>query len=74
MVVTEPSEKRRAAVEGPEKVPARCLGPTETQDLIYLAGPLTEDALLKCLHARFTAEQYFVSYQWGMSNGLQVSA
>ena len=30
-------------------------------DLIHLAGPLTEDAVLKTLQARFYAEEFFVS-------------
>lgn len=30
-------------------------------DLIHLPGPLTEDAVLKCLQARFAAKQYHVS-------------
>lgn len=33
----------------------------QLQDLIYLPGPLTEDAVLKCLQARFTTKQYYVS-------------
>ncbi|XP_046478520.1 unconventional myosin-Va isoform X1 [Neodiprion pinetum] len=31
---------------------------TSLDDLIHLSGPLTEDAVLKCLQARFCAEQY----------------
>lgn len=31
------------------------------EDLIHLPGPLTEDAVLKCLQARFCAKQYHVS-------------
>lgn len=39
-------------------------GPTTStalDDLIHLPGPLTEDAVLKCLQARFCAKQYHVS-------------
>lgn len=38
-------------------------GPATTttfDDLIHLPGPLTEDAVLKCLQARFCAKQYHV--------------
>lgn len=34
---------------------------TNLDDLIHLSGPLTEDAVLKCLQARFCAKQYHVS-------------
>lgn len=30
-------------------------------DLIHLAGPLTEDAVLKTLQARYYAQEYFVN-------------
>lgn len=33
----------------------------DLDDLIHLPGPLTEDAVLKCLQARFCASQLFVS-------------
>ncbi|XP_039284577.1 unconventional myosin-IXa [Nilaparvata lugens] len=33
----------------------------DLDDLIHLAGPLTEDALLKCLHARFCASQLYTN-------------
>ncbi|CAL4058834.1 unnamed protein product [Meganyctiphanes norvegica] len=33
----------------------------EVEDLIHLAGPLTEDAVLKTLHARFNNGQYFTN-------------
>lgn len=33
----------------------------QLNDLIHLTGPLTEDAILKCLMARFSAKQYCVS-------------
>lgn len=33
---------------------------TAFDDLIHLPGPLTEDAVLKCLQARFCAKQYHV--------------
>ncbi|KAL1128916.1 hypothetical protein AAG570_013450 [Ranatra chinensis] len=31
------------------------------EDLIHLPGPLTEDAVLKCLHARFTAHHLYTN-------------
>lgn len=34
---------------------------TALDDLIHLSAPLTEDAVLKCLQARFCAKQYHVS-------------
>ena len=34
---------------------------TEIDDLIHLAGPLTEDAILRTLQARFMERHYFVS-------------
>ncbi|KAK0180000.1 hypothetical protein PV327_005688 [Microctonus hyperodae] len=50
------------------QVPQRCISKTSCQgnggnsttleDLIHLPGPLTEDAVLKCLQARFCAKQY----------------
>ncbi|XP_065202156.1 unconventional myosin-Va isoform X2 [Planococcus citri] len=42
---------------------AKTASPTSGQlgDLIYLPGPLTEDAVFKCLQARFTAKQYFTN-------------
>ncbi|ODM93381.1 hypothetical protein Ocin01_13300 [Orchesella cincta] len=33
----------------------------DTEDLIHLSGPLTEDALIRCLQARCAAAKYFVS-------------
>ncbi|XP_044736461.1 unconventional myosin-X [Chrysoperla carnea] len=33
----------------------------ETEDLIHLPGPLTEDAVIKCLHARFCTKQYYTN-------------
>jgi len=45
------------------KVSAPSAGPatsTAFDDLIHLPGPLTEDAVLKCLQARFCAKQYHV--------------
>lgn len=32
------------------------------EDLIHLPGPLTEDAVMKCLQARFAANQFYVSF------------
>ncbi|XP_034940230.1 unconventional myosin-IXa isoform X3 [Chelonus insularis] len=50
------------------QIPQRCISKTSPQtangnsttveDLIHLPGPLTEDAVLKCLQARFCAKQY----------------
>lgn len=40
----------------------------ETEDLIHLPGPLTEDAVIKCLHARFSAKQYYVSIELIIAN------
>lgn len=37
--------------------------PCNVDDLIHLAGPLTEDAVLKTLQARFYADEFFVSRQ-----------
>jgi dachs protein len=34
--------------------------PCNVDDLIHLAGPLTEDAVLKTLQARFYADEFFV--------------
>lgn len=34
--------------------------PSNVDDLIHLAGPLTEDAVLKTLQARFYADEFFV--------------
>ncbi|XP_063215940.1 unconventional myosin-IXAa isoform X2 [Bacillus rossius redtenbacheri] len=36
-------------------------GGAELEDLIHLPGPLTEDAVLKCLHARFCASHFFTN-------------
>lgn len=35
--------------------------PSNVDDLIHLAGPLTEDAVLKTLQARFYSDEFFVS-------------
>lgn len=40
----------------------RPVGYAELEDLIHLPGPLTEDAVLKCLHARFSASHLYVSH------------
>lgn len=37
--------------------------PSNVDDLIHLAGPLTEDAVLKTLQARFCADEFFVIKQ-----------
>lgn len=33
----------------------------DLEDLIHLQGPLTEDAVMKCLQARFAASNFYVS-------------
>lgn len=33
----------------------------DLEDLIHLPGPLTEDAVMKCLHARFNNNEFYVS-------------
>lgn len=33
----------------------------DLEDLIHLPGPLTEDAVMKCLQARFQAAHFYVS-------------
>ncbi|XP_054287258.1 unconventional myosin-IXb-like [Macrosteles quadrilineatus] len=43
------------------KTAMRPVGCAELEDLIHLAGPLTEDAVLKCLHARFSASQLYTN-------------
>lgn len=35
--------------------------PKDMEDLIHLPGPLTEDAVMRTLQARFAAGKYFVS-------------
>ena len=35
---------------------------SDVHDLIHLPGPLTEDALLRALQARFLSKEYFVSF------------
>lgn len=34
---------------------------SEMDDLIFLSGPITEDAIMKTLQARFNEKKYFVS-------------
>jgi hypothetical protein len=41
--------------------PTRKLLPTEMEDLINLPGPLTEDAVMRTLQARFNDNKHFVS-------------
>lgn len=40
---------------------ARKIEPKDMEDLIHLQGPLTEDAVMKALQARFNVGKYFVS-------------
>lgn len=46
-------------VDGTIQSPPRTL--VEVHDLIHTNGPLTEDSVLRTLHARFFQKQYFVS-------------
>lgn len=36
--------------------------PVNMEDLIHLPGPLTEDAVMRTLQARFNDSKYFVSF------------
>lgn len=40
---------------------ARKIEPKNMEDLIHLQGPLTEDAVMRALQARFNDGKYFVS-------------
>ncbi|KAI5717245.1 hypothetical protein M8J77_002562 [Diaphorina citri] len=44
----------------PRAAPVAVSCSAQLDDLIHLPGPLTEDAVLKCLHARFNASQLFL--------------
>nr|CAD7588191.1 unnamed protein product [Timema genevievae] len=44
-----------------QQVAMRAVGCAELEDLIHLPGPLTEDAVLKCLQARFCASHFFTN-------------
>jgi hypothetical protein len=35
---------------------------SEMDDLIFLSGPITEDAIMKTLQARFNENKYFVCH------------
>lgn len=58
---------RNATLAAPLAVPAPELriqfpiAGAELEDLIHLQGPLTEDAVMKCLQARFAASNFYVS-------------
>ncbi|XP_055682418.1 unconventional myosin-IXb isoform X2 [Lutzomyia longipalpis] len=41
--------------------PAKKVSPIEMEDLIHLPGPLTEDAVMKTLQARFNESKYFTN-------------
>ena len=56
-----PPEDTQQTQQQQATVAMRPVGCAELEDLIHLAGPLTEDAVLKCLQARFCASQFFVS-------------
>lgn len=60
--VAEPGDNRtsnEAHVQSDPMSP-RSIALTDIHDLIHLTGPLTEDAVLKCLQARFGVSQFFV--------------
>lgn len=59
-LVTPPEESQQTPHQQ-ATIAMRPVGCAELEDLIHLAGPLTEDAVLKCLQARFCASQFFVS-------------
>jgi hypothetical protein len=59
-LVTPPEDSQQTQQQQ-ATVAMRPVGCAELEDLIHLAGPLTEDAVLKCLQARFCASQFFVS-------------
>jgi len=59
-LVTPPEDSQQTPQQQ-ATVAMRPVGCAELEDLIHLAGPLTEDAVLKCLQARFCASQFFVS-------------
>jgi hypothetical protein len=59
-LVTPPEDSQHTQQQQ-ATVAMRPVGCAELEDLIHLAGPLTEDAVLKCLQARFCASQFFVS-------------
>lgn len=37
------------------------ISPKDIEDLIHLQGPLTEDAVMRTLQARYDSKKYFVS-------------
>lgn len=67
---------RRAPPETGAKPHTRIISPSKTvnsphkilpkdmDDLIHLQGPLTEDAVMRTLHARFNDGKYIVSTEW----------
>lgn len=59
--LVSPLEDLQQAPQQQVTVAMRPVGCADLEDLIHLAGPLTEDAVLKCLQARFCASQFFVS-------------
>ncbi|KAK6632528.1 hypothetical protein RUM43_013296 [Polyplax serrata] len=62
-MITEPGDNRtsnEAHVQSDPMSP-RSIALTDIHDLIHLTGPLTEDAVLKCLQARFGVSQYFTN-------------
>ncbi|KAJ9583929.1 hypothetical protein L9F63_021727, partial [Diploptera punctata] len=59
-LVTVPEDNQQQSSQQQVTVAMRPVGCAELEDLIHLAGPLTEDAVLKCLQARFCASQFFI--------------
>jgi hypothetical protein len=60
-LVTSPEDLQQTPQQQQVTVAMRPVGCADLEDLIHLAGPLTEDAVLKCLQARFCASQFYVS-------------
>lgn len=73
--VTIPAEPRWRAAQAPAPAPAPAAGgtpvgapapllaplPADVDDLIHLRGPLTEDAVVRALQARFYHNKFYVS-------------
>lgn len=60
-VTTQPSTVTTSTAEV-RQINQQCTGTGgELEDLIHLQGPLTEDAVMKCLQARFNSNNFYVS-------------
>lgn len=60
-IITKPHSRiisPSKTVTSPHKILAK-----DMEDLIHLQGPLTEDAVMRTLQARFNERKYFVSKQ-----------